>query len=124
MVRSKVNCMMSMLVGRVGKTVMRMAIISNVVNGVFRHLYNPTYGTDIGAHTHNKSLIFSFTDQTYLVGHSTTFTDSLLVPITRAGSTCEESSAMSAAGRHTFLGIALFRQTRPLRYTQEGSRLA
>jgi hypothetical protein len=60
-------------------TVMRMAIFV-VVNSTLCHLYTQTYSTDIGAQTHGRSSVVSFTDQTYLLGHSTKSTDSLPDP--------------------------------------------
>jgi hypothetical protein len=61
-------------------TVTRMAIFV-VVSRILCHLYTQTYSTDIGAHTHGRSSVVSFSDQTYLLGHSTRSSDSHPGPI-------------------------------------------
>ena len=47
-----------------------------VVNGDICHLYTQVYSTDIGTRTRSRSFAISFTDQTYLLGHSVTSVDS------------------------------------------------
>ena len=99
-------------------TVMKMAIFI-VVNWVLCHLYTQTYRTDTDVHTRRMSSIISFTDQTYLLRHSTKSSDSLPDPIygTDSGiSHASELSAVAATDRHTFLSIAPSWQPRSLRH--------
>jgi len=88
---------------------MKMAIFVAVNNGVHCHLYDPVYSTDIGTYTRSRSIVITFTDQTYLLGHSTMSTDSLRTQPTGQiwrRPARSESNTVAAAYRHTFLGVA------------------